>query len=157
MRPVKSRELTNAKSEVMPMGLGHVIHFVVAQVHAARCDFMQLGLPNVCAVFIDQGDNCTLVSAIGMSQSGREFQSPSAATHDNDFVLFAHVSARVFVISSVRPFKRRKATAEKHSRRIIFYYFEGKNKTSSGIFKISMKGAISDRLSRLLKLKESAQ
>jgi hypothetical protein len=72
-------------------------------------------------------------------------------------VLFAHVSARVFVISSVRPFKRRKATAEKHSRRIIFYYFEGKNKTSSGIFKISMKGAISDRLSRLLKLKESAQ
>jgi hypothetical protein len=26
-----------------------------------------------------------------MSQSGREFQSPSAATHDDDFVLFAYV------------------------------------------------------------------
>jgi hypothetical protein len=52
---------------------------------------MQLGFPNVCAVFIDQGDNCTIVSAIGMSQSGREFQSPSAATHDDDFVLFAYV------------------------------------------------------------------
>jgi hypothetical protein len=63
-----------------------------------------------------------------MSQSGREFQSPSAAAHDDDFVLFAHVSARVFVISSVRPFKRRKATAEKHSRRGSFYYFGGKNK-----------------------------
>jgi hypothetical protein len=89
VRPVKSRELTDAKSEVMPMGLGHVIDFVVAQIHAARGDFMQLGFPNVCAVFIDQGDNCTLASAIGMSQSGREFQSPSAATHDDDFVLFA--------------------------------------------------------------------
>jgi hypothetical protein len=115
----------------MPMGLGHVIDFVVAQVHAARGDFMQLGLPNVCAVFIDQGDNCTLVSAIGMSQSGREFQSPSAATHDDDFVLFAHVSARVFVISSARPFKRRKATAEKHSIKRHSCYFEGKNKDTA--------------------------
>jgi hypothetical protein len=110
------------------MGLGHVIDFVVAQVHAARGDFMQLGLPNVCAVFIDQGDKCALVSAIGMPQSGREFQTPSAAAHDDDFVLFAHVSARVFAIISVRPFKRRKATAEKHSIKGHSYYFEGKNK-----------------------------
>jgi hypothetical protein len=109
------------------MGLGHVIHFVVAQVHAARGDLMQFGFPNVRAVFVDQGDQRTLLSAIGLSQSGCEFQSPSAATHDDDFVLFAHVSARVFAISSVRPFKRRKATAEKHSRRSSFYYFEGKN------------------------------
>ncbi|MEN9594850.1 MAG: hypothetical protein RLY23_1333, partial [Actinomycetota bacterium] len=33
---VKSFELTNSKGEVVPMGLRHVIHFVVAQVHAAR-------------------------------------------------------------------------------------------------------------------------
>jgi hypothetical protein len=151
VRPVKSRKLTNAKSEVMPMGLGHVIHFVVAQVHAARGDFMQLGLPNVCAVFIDQGDNCTLVSAIGMSQSGREFQSPSAATHDDDFVLFAHASARVFVITSVRPFKRRKAIAEKHSRRNNFYYFGGKNKDRCLECSNFYERGISYRLSYLLK------
>ena len=87
---VKSLELTNSKGEVVPMGLRHVIHFVVAQVHAARSDFMQLGFPNVGAVFVDQRDERALTSAIAMSQPGREFQTASPTTHDDNFVLFAH-------------------------------------------------------------------
>jgi hypothetical protein len=118
---------------------------------------MQLGLPNVCAVFIDQGDNCTLVSAIGMSQSGCEFQSPSAATHDDDFVLFAHVSARVFAISSVRPFKRRKATAEKHSIKGHSYYFEGKNTDIASNVQNFHEWGICYRSLHLIDLKEFFQ
>jgi hypothetical protein len=115
---------------------------------------MQLGFPNVRAVFVDQGDQRTLVPAIGMSQSGREFQSPSAATHDDDFVLFAHRSARVYAISSVRPFKRRKATAEKHSMKGHSHYFEGKNKDSAWNAQNSHERGIFYRLLRLLMLKE---
>jgi hypothetical protein len=37
----------------------------------------------------------------------------------------------VFAISSVCPFKRRKATAEKHSMKGHSYYFEGKNKDTA--------------------------
>jgi hypothetical protein len=91
---VKSFELTNSKSEVVPMGLRHVIDFVVAQVHAARSDFMQLGFPNMGAVFIDQSDERPLTPAIGSTQTGGEFQTASAATHDDDFVLCAHLNAR---------------------------------------------------------------
>jgi hypothetical protein len=76
------------------MGLRHVIHFVVAQVHAARSDFMQLGFPNVGAVFIDQRDERALSSAIATSELGREFQTASATTHDDNFVLFVHFYAR---------------------------------------------------------------
>jgi hypothetical protein len=76
------------------MGLRHVIHFVVAQVHAARSDFMQLGFPNVGAVFIDQRDKRALTSAIATSELGRELQTASATTHDDNFVLFAYFHAR---------------------------------------------------------------
>jgi hypothetical protein len=109
------------------------------------------------AVFVDQGHKGTLLSAIGLSQSGCEFQSPSAATHDDDFVLFVHRSARVFAISSVRPFKRRKAAAKKHSMIGSFYYFEGKNKGNAWDVQNFYERGISYRLSRLLKLKESFQ
>jgi hypothetical protein len=43
------------------------------------------------AVFIDQGNKRALTPAIGPSQSGGEFQTASAATHDDDFVLCAHL------------------------------------------------------------------
>jgi hypothetical protein len=42
------------------------------------------------AVFIDQRDERSLTTSVGTSQSGGEFQAASAATHDDDFVLFAH-------------------------------------------------------------------
>jgi len=79
------------------MGLRHVIHLVVAQVHAARSDFMQLGFPDVGAVFVDQRDERPLSTAIGTSQSGSEFETACAATHDDDFVLCAHIVARDLV------------------------------------------------------------
>jgi hypothetical protein len=55
---------------------------------------MQLGFPNMGAVFIDQGDERPLTPAIATSQPGREFQTASAATHDDDFVLCTHFDAR---------------------------------------------------------------
>jgi hypothetical protein len=55
---------------------------------------MQLGFPNVCAVFIDQRDERALTSAIATSELGREFQTASATTHDDNFVLFVHFYAR---------------------------------------------------------------
>jgi hypothetical protein len=91
---VEPFELTDSKGEVVPMGLRPVIHFVVAQVHAARSDFMQLGFPNMGAVFIDQRDERPLTSAIGSPKSGGEFQTASATTHDDDFVLYAHLKVR---------------------------------------------------------------
>ena len=91
---VKPLELTNSKGEVVPMGLSHVIHFVVAQVHAARSNFVQLGFPDVGAIFIDQRDERALTSAMAVSQPRREFQTASATSHDDNFVLFAHFHAR---------------------------------------------------------------
>lgn len=55
---------------------------------------MQLGFPNMGAVFVNQGDERSLAPAIGISKSGRQFQTASAAPHDDDFVLCAHVHAR---------------------------------------------------------------
>ncbi len=46
------------------------------------------------AVFIDQGNERPITSAAGPSQPGCEFQTASAATHDDDFVLCAHWYAR---------------------------------------------------------------
>jgi hypothetical protein len=51
---------------------------------------VQFGFPNVGAIFIDQRDLRTLISAVSFPQSGRKFQPPCAATHDDDFVLCAH-------------------------------------------------------------------
>ncbi|WP_228763480.1 hypothetical protein [Limnohabitans sp. 2KL-27] len=55
---------------------------------------MQLGFPDMGAVFVDQRDERALSSAIAMTQSGRKFQTASATTHDDNFVLFAHSNAR---------------------------------------------------------------
>jgi hypothetical protein len=54
---------------------------------------MQLGFPNVGAVFIDQRDKRALSSAIATSELGREFQTASATTDDDNFVLFVHFYA----------------------------------------------------------------
>jgi hypothetical protein len=80
--------------EVMPMGLGHVIDLMVAQVHAACGNFMQFGLPNVGPIFVDQGDLRASTATIGMPQTGGQFKTTSPATHDDDSVLLTHVLPR---------------------------------------------------------------
>jgi hypothetical protein len=68
---------------------------------------MQLGFPNMGAVFVDQRDERSLASAIGISKSGRQFQTASAAPHDDDFVLCAHVHAHDQIDKFIGQIKRR--------------------------------------------------
>lgn len=89
---------------------------------------MQLGLPNVRAVFVYQGDERALATAVGMSQSGGQFQPPGAATDDDDFVLCAHLLARVFASISVQQLKRRLSSLKKHSTVVVFIHLGGKEK-----------------------------
>jgi hypothetical protein len=49
------------------------------------------------AIFIDQGDKRALASAIGLAQPGGQFETASATSYDNNFVLCIHLYARVQV------------------------------------------------------------
>jgi hypothetical protein len=120
------------------MGLRHVIDFVVAQVHAARSDFMQLGFPNMGAVFIDQSDERPLTPAIGSSQTGGEFQTASAATHDDDFVLCAQFkrsrSARYFQCGKSIDVKCR---SQRHPKLSSLYEFTKMRNSHEELHKIA--------------------
>jgi hypothetical protein len=67
------------------------------------------------AVFIDQRDERALSSAIATSELGREFQTASATTHDDNFVLFAHFYARDQVNQLDRDIKRHQSPRPKNS------------------------------------------
>ena len=53
---VDAREFAEAEAKAMPVRLREVVDLVRAHVHAARGDLVQLGLPHVSAVLVDQRD-----------------------------------------------------------------------------------------------------
>ena len=88
MFAVQATEFANTKGEMVPVGMGHVVHLMVAKVHAARRNFMQFGFPNMGTVFIHQGDKCLLLAAKGFAKSGGKFESTGTAAHDHNSVHF---------------------------------------------------------------------
>src|SRR5204863_1442453 len=54
------------------------------QIQAARGDFMQMRLPEMCARLFDQADVCPVTPAELVAQTGGEFQSTGTAADDDD-------------------------------------------------------------------------
>ena len=71
---------------MIPVGVGHVINFMVTKIHAARCNFMELRFPNMSPVFINQSDADIFVPAISLTKTGCKLKSSSTATHNYDFM-----------------------------------------------------------------------
>ena len=49
------------------MRVGHVINFMITEIHAARCNFMKFRLPNMRSIFIDQSDTHIFVSSVRLT------------------------------------------------------------------------------------------
>jgi hypothetical protein len=66
--------------EVVPVGLGQVAHLMVADVHAAGGDLVELGFPDVRAAAVDQGDLGLATTAERVAQAGGELESARTTT-----------------------------------------------------------------------------
>ena len=88
---VEPFQLADAECEVIPVRLRHVTDLMVAKVHAARGNFMQLGLPDVGPVFVHQGDVGLCAAPEGFAKAGSELQAAGSPADDDDFVcIFLH-------------------------------------------------------------------
>ena len=83
---VQPLELADAKREVIPVRLRHVIDLMVAKVHAARGNLMQLGLPDVGPVFVHQSDMGLRTAPEGFAQACCQLQAAGSPADDDDFV-----------------------------------------------------------------------
>jgi hypothetical protein len=83
-RAVESDHLADPVAKRVPVSLRQVVEFVGAKVHAASGDLVQLGLPDVRSVAVDEGhvDAATHLVA----ETRRELESTGAAAHDDDTV-----------------------------------------------------------------------
>ena len=70
---IKALKFPDPKRKVVPVRLGHVIHRVVAQVHASRGNFMKLRLPDVGAVFVNERDMDSVPPAVTVAESSGQF------------------------------------------------------------------------------------
>ena len=76
----------DAEAEAMPVRLRQVGHLVIADVHAAGRDLVQLGLPDVRALAVDQGDFGRAAAAELAAQSGGQFEATGTTADDHDAV-----------------------------------------------------------------------
>ena len=83
---VEAGERADPESEAVPMCLCAVRLLVQADVHAAGCDLVQLGLPDVGALLIDQRDLGATAFAQTVAERGRQFEPARTSTHDDDAV-----------------------------------------------------------------------
>ena len=78
--------LADAVAEVVPVRLRQVVDLVRAHVHAAGGDLVQLGLPDVGAGAVDQGDVGLAALAQRVAERGGQFEPAGAAADDDDLV-----------------------------------------------------------------------
>lgn len=83
---VDAGHLADAKAKAMPVGMREVADLVVAKVHAAGGDLMQLGLPDVAVLALDEGDLGLATTAERVAQAGGELESARTTTDDDDAV-----------------------------------------------------------------------
>ena len=66
--------------------LGQIAHLVVADVHAAGGDLVELGFPDVRAAAVDQGDVGLATAAQGVAQAGGELEAAGSSADDDYLV-----------------------------------------------------------------------
>ena len=69
---INGHHLTNAITEMMPVGLRQVVQLMHIQIHAACGQLMQVRFPKVCAGFFYQGDLRATLFAQGVAQTRDE-------------------------------------------------------------------------------------
>ena len=70
----------------MPMRLSEIIEFMVAQIHAARGDLVEMRLPEVRAFLFDEFDRRPALLAKAITETSRQFKASGAATDDDNFM-----------------------------------------------------------------------
>jgi hypothetical protein len=83
LHAVKTDHLADAVTKMMPMRLRQVIGLEHADVHASGGDFVQVRLPEMIALFLDQRDVRPLALPELVAEPRRELQ-PTCATADDD-------------------------------------------------------------------------
>jgi hypothetical protein len=83
-RAVESDHLADAITKPVPVRLRQVVDLVRGEVHAARGDLVQLRLPHVRAVAVDQRDVDDALHAV--AEPRRELQTTGTAADDDDAV-----------------------------------------------------------------------
>ena len=85
-RAVEAGHAADAIDESVPVGLGEVVGFVDANVHAACGELVQVRLPEVRARGLDQRDVRQLAATERIAEPGRELEAAGAAADDDDAV-----------------------------------------------------------------------
>src|SRR5690606_8644632 len=81
---VEADQLADAEAEVVPVRLREVADLVLAHVHAAGGDLVQLGFPDMGAGAVDQGDLCLAAASERVAESSGELEPAGAAADDDD-------------------------------------------------------------------------
>ena len=114
--------LADAEAEVVPVRLRQVVHLVRAQVHAAGGDLVQLGLPDMGAVLVDQRDVGRAALAQRVAEARGQLQAAGTAADDDDAVpgcmrRCSWCAARVqAVVASQRGLRRQRACGARPRR-----------------------------------------
>jgi hypothetical protein len=84
---IEAGHLADAIVEVVPVGLREVVEVVIVDVHAAGRDLVQLGLPHVGAVALDQGDAARARACRACRRARGQLQAAGPSADDDDPVL----------------------------------------------------------------------
>lgn len=84
---VDAGELAEPEAEAVPVRLREIVDLVRAHVHATRGDLVQLGLPYVGAVHVDQRDVRHAALAQHIAEASGQLQTAGTTAHDDDAVL----------------------------------------------------------------------
>src|SRR5581483_5661299 len=82
--PIDPDHVADAVAETVPVGLREVVNLVRRDVHAPGRDLVELRLPHMRTVSLDQGNLKLPLPSILVAETGREFQSPRSASDDHD-------------------------------------------------------------------------
>jgi hypothetical protein len=81
---IEAGHFTDAVAEVVPMSLGHVAELMVLQVEAACRDLVQVRLPEVSALAIDERNARQTLSTQAVTEGGRQLEPCRTAPDDHD-------------------------------------------------------------------------
>lgn len=82
--PVDPDHLADPVAKAVPVGLREIVDLVGGDIHAAGRDLVQLRLPDMGAVALDQRNVELSLAAVFVAEPGRELQSARAAADDHD-------------------------------------------------------------------------
>jgi hypothetical protein len=87
---VQASHTSQAIFEMAPVSLGQIFQLVFRHIQAASSNFMQQRFPDVGSLCVNQRDLGKALLPEFSAEARDEFQSCSATSYNNDFMLFRH-------------------------------------------------------------------